>query len=78
MELSSLAAKQKRIKDLSALLLEVQKPTVRAHFEQVLSEFKSVLAECWRAGEITAVDEHRILDLERQLEALGEEARLRA
>ena len=79
MQLSSLSAKQKRILDWSKFIEEggVQDPTLKRDTKAKLEALKGVIASCWKAQSISPGDEQKILDLERSLEHLNEEARLR-
>jgi hypothetical protein len=79
MKLPSLAAKQKRILDWTEFMEHGGIPDahLRERTAAALTAFKEVIAKCWAEGVINAEDEARIVDLERTLELLNEEARLR-
>lgn len=77
MELSALAAKQKRIQAWDFLLeSEVDEPALKTRFSSALDRYRALLVRVWKAGKISSADEHEINDLERQLEQLDDEARL--
>ena len=79
MNLSSLAAKQKRIRDWQDFARRGAIPeALRAVTLADLKSLQEVLAECWASGAISAEQERRIADLERRLEQQNEEARLAA
>ena len=76
--LARLAAKQKRLKDWRAFAAsEIQDAGVLRKTEEMLKQYSTVLAEAWESRELTAEGEARIANLERQLEQLNEEARMR-
>ena len=82
METSELAAKQKRVLDWRAMLPFVQDLTVRKETEDKLAQLSEVLYRTWQksAGGNGVVDpesEAKIRDLERQLEQLNDEGRIR-
>lgn len=77
MELSALAAKQKRIQAWSTLLdSEVDEAGLKSRFSSALDRYRATLVRVWKSGKISPQDEHELTDLERQLEQLDEEARL--
>ncbi|MBN8550675.1 MAG: hypothetical protein J0M12_15270 [Deltaproteobacteria bacterium] len=77
MELSALAAKQKRIQTWSQFIeSEVQEPSLRNRFTSTLDRYRTTLVRAWKAGSISQEDENEMNDLERQLEQLDDEARL--
>ena len=78
MELSRLAAKQKRYRDISLLAVNaVQEPNLKAKLRDTLSSYSSALANCWKRQAITPEDIVRLDSLERELETLSGEIRLR-
>jgi len=78
MDLSQLAAKQKRVKDWSNFLEnEVQPSDLKGRTASKLKEYRNLLARCWQDQEISEKDELAILSLERDLVRLNEEARMR-
>ncbi|MBX7137838.1 MAG: hypothetical protein K1X83_07620 [Oligoflexia bacterium] len=77
MDISVLAAKQKRLKDWTLFLeSEVTDPKMRERIEQALRSFANTLFRCWDKGAIDQADAEQLGDLERILEQLNEEARL--
>lgn len=78
MELSQLAIKQKRVKDWADFISEggAQSPALKEEIIATLGQFKKVLARCWEAQQISAQDESEMLDFERRLQQLNEEARM--
>ena len=77
MELTDLAAKQKRIAVWKAYAEnEVQEPGLRQRTLDRLREFSRVLAEVWTKQLISDSDQTRITSLERELQSLNEEARM--
>lgn len=79
MELPRLAAKQKRYMDiLHFAQSEVQDQSVKPNLLRVLGEYKSALAKCWGEGAISPESISAIETLERELEALHNQARLRS
>ena len=78
MELSSLGAKNKRVASWTKFAeLEVQDFDVRAQMLDGLRAYRTLLARLWQAGQINQEDEKELLNLERKLESLSEEGRLR-
>ena len=78
MELYQLAAKQKRARDWQRFLDEGEtsdKPIIN-QTKELLEEFRSALSQAAQAGAISPELKAKIIDLERQLEQLNEEARL--
>lgn len=79
MNLASLAAKQKRIKDWSSFFdSEVSDTELKREFGRVLTTYRHMLLKLWETQGINPTDEKQILDLERRLEGFMEEARLLA
>ena len=77
MELSALAAKQKRVQAWNQLLeSEVDDPALRTRFSSALDRYRAALVRVWKSGKISSEDEHEINDIERQLEQLDDETRL--
>jgi hypothetical protein len=77
MDLATISAKQKRVKDwMEGLETTVQDRNLREKTADVLKQYRSVLFRCWDAQAINATDAQQIADLERQLERLNEEARM--
>lgn len=79
MELPRLAAKQKRYMDILHFAQnEVHDPGVKPNLLKVLAQYKSALAKCWSEGSVTAESQSAIEGIERELEALHNQARLRS
>lgn len=79
MEISRLASKNKRIQDWRRFLSEETSVSarVRAETESLLSELAEVLSGCWAAKKVSDEDEQQISDLERKLEELNDQGRLK-
>jgi hypothetical protein len=79
MELSRLAAKQKRYSDISRYAnTEVLGPATRPKLLRTLEEYRNALASCWRNRGGTPDDDSRVANIERDLETLFNDARLRS
>jgi hypothetical protein len=79
MELPRLAAKQKRYMDILHFAQEeVQDSVVKPNLLKVLAEYKGALAKCWSDGAATPQNVAAIESIERELEALHNQARLRS
>ena len=77
MELSSLARKQKRIKDWSTYLEEhVFDEGLKRRTSETLQQYRNLIAKCWEQERISESDELHLVSLERELEELNEEARM--
>ena len=77
MELSSLAAKQKRLKDWrEGLAYMVQDERLRQKTSEAVDKLSAVLVRCWENQAISEKDAADIVDLERQLERMNELARM--
>ena len=77
MDLSWLAAKQKRIQEWElALASDAASPHVKARLLSLLSEFRTFLAKVWEAGGANEQDKIRLTSLERELEEAHEDIRL--
>lgn len=78
MELPRLAAKQKRYRDvLRYVTTEQIDPVTKPKLLTVLKDYQSALATCWRAQGGSPSDELKVASLERTLENLFNDARLR-
>lgn len=78
MDLSRLAAKQKRYKDLLAFTdQEVAIPFLKPHLLAALANYRSALAACWKKQSCGGDDLRNLDSIERELEKLHNEARLR-
>ncbi len=79
MELSQLAAKQKRARSWQKFIDagETSDHAVIAQTKDLLVEFRASLSEAAHHGTIPAELEDKIINLERRLEQLNEEARLK-
>ncbi|WKZ57023.1 MAG: hypothetical protein QY326_09860 [Bdellovibrionota bacterium] len=77
MNKSLLSRKQKRLQSWTRFLSSIEAPDVRQRMERTLREFHNVLVRAWESEDATDRYDAEILDLERQLESLDEEARLR-
>jgi len=77
MQLSHLAAKQKRAKDWQQFLDdgETKNPELISQTKSLLAEFRIALAAAAQESDISAASEAKIIDLERRLEQLNEESR---
>jgi hypothetical protein len=79
MELQRLAAKQKRYHDIKNFAQhEVQDALLRSELDKTLQSYKRALADCWSKQTVNAEDVLRIDSIERTLDNLHNEARLRA
>ena len=79
MELPRLAAKQKRYLDILHFTQnEVGDPTVKPYLLKTLRDYKLALAKCWNDGKVSPEDQAQIDSLERELERLHGQARLRS
>jgi len=71
------AAKQKRIKQWNEVVqCSVENEELRLKFVNTLKLYRSLIAKCWEAEEVTEHDYNLMLDFERQLEQMNEEARM--
>jgi hypothetical protein len=78
MELPRLAAKQKRYKDvLRYATTERIDPVTKPKLLIALKEYQAALATCWKTQGGTPSDELKVASLERDLENLFNDARLR-
>jgi hypothetical protein len=80
MNTARLAAKQKRIKDLSTLLKTyVSEPEIYFPFKIKLEEYSSLLHDIWEAKDVEISDTawESLRKLERELDTFCESARLR-
>lgn len=78
MDLSLLAAKQKRAQDWAAFITnEVQSESVRARMSSALDQYRATLVRCWKNERVELSDQKALTDLERKLEELCEEGRMR-
>lgn len=79
MELSRLAAKQKRYMDVLLFTeSEVLDLSIKPNLLRVLAEYKGALANCWKEQKITEQDIFVLGSLERELDALYNQAHLRS
>lgn len=78
MDLTRLAAKQKRLQSWLAFVEEggVQGAALKRSTLDALSRYKTLLARCWESKEINTENAERLSDLERELESLNESARM--
>lgn len=77
MELSRLAGINKRIKDwIEYSENSVEDTALRKQINQEAQTLMQFIAKLWNAGVITPQDQQKLLDSERKLESLHEEARL--
>lgn len=78
MELSRLSAKNKRIQLWREFVTsgQVRDEVLRGRIVQKLSDFSSLLTNCWEEGAVSQQAEAAIYDLERELEDLNEQARM--
>ena len=78
MELSRLASKQKRYRDI---LLFTEKELTDLHLKpkllSTLASYRLALAECWKKQAVDADDAARIDSVERDLDSLYNQAHLR-
>lgn len=78
MELPRLAAKQKRYLDVLRYLNEEPvDSTTKQNLTRVLGQYSKALATCWKNQGATPEDDVRLATIERELEALFGDARLR-
>ena len=78
MELSRLASKNKRYRDIALFTqAEVKDSRLKPKLLKTLASYRLALAECWQKQAVTPEDISRIDSIERDLESLCGEARLR-
>jgi hypothetical protein len=78
MELPRLAAKQKRYKDILHFTEhEVMDPAIKPKLLRTLASYRLALAQCWSQQAITDADLTALGSIERDLEELHNDARLR-
>jgi hypothetical protein len=78
MELTRLAAKQKRCRDIERYALtDITDPQLRSRVTETLATYRRALAQCWHKQAISAEDSTQIDSIERDLETLSSQARLR-
>ena len=78
MELSRLASRQKRYRDLTVFAAtEVAVPGLKQALEKTLALYREALADCWRKQAVSAEDLVRLDSLDRELESISSAARLR-
>jgi len=78
MDLPRLAAKQKRYKDILRFAeQEVTDPILKPNLLKTLQTYQATLAACWKKQGCEGSDVAQIDAIERQLEKLHNEARLR-
>lgn len=78
MDLTRLAAKQKRYKDiLSFTENEVMSPSLKPQLLTALANYRSALATSWKKQSCEGDDLRNLDSIERELEKLHNEARLR-
>jgi hypothetical protein len=78
MDLPRLAAKQKRYKDILKFTnTEVGDAVLKPSLLHTLAQYRLALAECWRRGAVTPEASSQIDSIERELEKLHNDARLR-
>lgn len=80
MELSQLASKQKRARDWQRFIDGGGCPDkgIAAQTQDLLVEFRATLSQAAFEGAVSKEIEAKIVDLERRLEQLNEEARMTA
>ena len=76
MDLSRLAARQKRLKDWTAFLDQVHREELRVEILDTLKLYRNQLAKCWEQETVPQEDYKHLFDLERELERLNEKARV--
>jgi hypothetical protein len=77
-DLSWLTAKQKRLITWEKFLQEeLQNPEIKFKTESLIESFSKVLLKIWENNAYSETDKQEIEDLERKLEQLNEESRLR-
>lgn len=78
MDLQRLAAKQKRYKDILRFAEhEVPDPVIKPHLLNALKSYQAALAACWNKQACEPSDITQIASIERELEKLHNDARLR-
>ena len=76
--LSRLAAYQKRLHDWRDYnSTEVKDLIIKSEIDKLISTLSELLLKCWDENNFSQEDEFKVQDLERQLEQLNEEARVR-
>lgn len=79
MDLSSLAAKQKRIQSWREFLsITDVAPELREKISNALELLGKVLVDCWKSGSVSPDATAQMAHLERELEILNERVRLAA
>jgi hypothetical protein len=79
MSLKRLSARQKRVEQWSKAVANGDvRESLRVTFVDTLRRYKTHLAKCWESEEVSEEESALIADLERQLETLESESRLRA
>lgn len=77
MELSRLAAKQKKIQNLNSLVEDYHaSPDLREELSKLTRDYSTVLERSITSGSVSDPDLAAIRDIERQLDSLSEELRL--
>ena len=78
MELFALARIQKRIADWAEFNVDgTPDPAMKRATDLLITELRRVVSACWEARMVSPAHEAQIKDLERRLEAMNDEARLR-
>jgi hypothetical protein len=78
MELSRLASRQKRYRDLTVFAAkEVGVPELKQALQKTLALYQDALADCWRKQAVSSEDVVKLDSLDRELESLSNTARLR-
>ncbi len=80
MELSRLSARQKRIQEWSRHLSDNHywNESLKVRFVDTLKDYRNLLAKFWESGVFGKSEDSQLADLERQLEQLFNESRLRS
>ena len=77
MELSRLAAKQKRYKEILHFTeAEVRDTEIKSRLLATLATYRAALAACWKAQALSAEQTTSLVSLERSLAELHNQARL--
>lgn len=77
MDLTRLAAKQKRVLEMRQFIVtDVQDEKLRMKFTTTLSQYSKLLAACWENKSVSPEADEQLNSLDRELDNFHEEARL--
>jgi hypothetical protein len=78
MELTRLAAKQKRCRDIERYAqTDITDATLKSNVMKALASYRLALAHCWQKQLVSPEDSSQLDAIERDLESLFNQARLR-